>query len=64
MFRKSELIVIQCGGAMQRYSCPECGAPIGGTGHTLDATNTRATDLENIGLELGAAQSPFEWGRL
>lgn len=32
----------ECGGAMQRSTCIECGAPVGGTGHTLDSTNRQA----------------------
>lgn len=35
-------VITECGGAMQRASCPECNAPIGGESHQLDATNTDA----------------------
>ena len=36
----------ECGGAMQRSSCPQCGAPIGGQNHQAAEGVTRADDLE------------------
>ncbi len=36
----------ECGQAMQRSQCPECGAVVGGRGHALESDNTRAEDLE------------------
>ncbi|KAJ6499128.1 hypothetical protein C8R45DRAFT_981206 [Mycena sanguinolenta] len=56
-------VITECGGAMERANCPECGAPIGGTGHALDSTNTRAVDLENMVREAGAAPSPWLWAQ-
>ncbi|KAJ7593989.1 hypothetical protein C8J56DRAFT_778835, partial [Mycena floridula] len=56
-------VITECGGAMETARCPECGANIGGTNHRLDATNTRATDLEEITRAQGAQQSPWAWGR-
>ncbi|KAJ7593996.1 hypothetical protein C8J56DRAFT_925724 [Mycena floridula] len=56
-------VITECGGAIQTGRCPECGANIGGTNHNLDATNTRATDLEEITRAQGAQQSPWPWGR-
>ncbi|KAL7565937.1 hypothetical protein ACA910_008397 [Epithemia clementina (nom. ined.)] len=35
----------ECGGAMQRSQCIECGAEVGGEGHRLDATNRRWNGL-------------------
>lgn len=35
-------VIGECGGAMQRSRCPECGASIGGTSHQLTAGNTGA----------------------
>lgn len=32
----------ECGGAMQESRCIECGAVVGGTNHSLNATNRRA----------------------
>ncbi|GBF88382.1 hypothetical protein Rsub_01094 [Raphidocelis subcapitata] len=36
-------VIGECGGAMQRGNCPECGARIGGEHHALDANNAAAT---------------------
>jgi len=55
-------VIGDCGGATQRASCPECGETIGGSGHTLDATNSRATDFEDLAREQGAQRSPWPWG--
>lgn len=35
-------VIGECGGAMQRSRCPECGAAIGGAGHNLTAGNAAA----------------------
>ena len=48
---------------MQRSFCPECGAPIGGTLHTLESSNTQAADYEDLSRRQGAEQSPWAWGR-
>ena len=45
-----------------RSTCPECGAVIGGAGHTLDSQNTRAMDFEEVARQQGAAGSPWAWG--
>jgi hypothetical protein len=49
---------------MERSNCPECGAPIGGTGHVLDTTNRRAVEFEHLGREAGADRSPWAWGQI
>jgi DNA-directed RNA polymerase subunit RPC12/RpoP len=36
----------ECGGAMQVGNCADCGERIGGTSHTLLATNNLATSIE------------------
>ncbi|KAJ7651473.1 hypothetical protein DFH06DRAFT_1207067 [Mycena polygramma] len=55
-------VITECGGAMQRSSCPECGAAIGGMSHALDATNRPAVEFENMAREAGALRSPWAWG--
>jgi len=55
-------VIGDCGGATERAACPECGAVIGGTNHTLDPMNVRATDFEDLARQLGAQPSPWRWG--
>ncbi|KAK7060167.1 hypothetical protein VNI00_000931 [Paramarasmius palmivorus] len=54
-------VITECGGAMQASRCPECGAPIGGSDHSLDASNTRAMEFEEIAGRQGAERSPWAW---
>ncbi|KIW92145.1 uncharacterized protein Z519_07129 [Cladophialophora bantiana CBS 173.52] len=42
----------ECGLPMERASCPQCGAPVGGQNHTPAEGVRRATDLENRFAEL------------
>ncbi|KIO15631.1 hypothetical protein M407DRAFT_208378 [Tulasnella calospora MUT 4182] len=56
-------VIGECGGAMQRSRCPECGETIGGGNHTLDASNSHATDFEALAGGLGVAANPWPWGR-
>ncbi|KAJ3559292.1 hypothetical protein NP233_g11303 [Leucocoprinus birnbaumii] len=56
-------VIGDCGGADQTSRCPECGAPIGGSGHQLDSSNTRNRELEAIARRQGALTSPWEWNR-
>uniref|UniRef100_A0A8C0BC21 Zinc finger NFX1-type containing 1 n=1 Tax=Buteo japonicus TaxID=224669 RepID=A0A8C0BC21_9AVES len=45
--RNGHIYVIgDCGGAMERSTCPECHAVIGGTNHTLDSTNSLASEMD------------------
>ena len=37
----------ECGGAMERGKCPECGIVIGGESHTLAAGNVHAGEMDN-----------------
>ena len=48
---------------MQTSRCNECGAAIGGGGHTLLGTNRHATLMEGIAEEQGQARSPWRWGQ-
>lgn len=54
---------LQCGGAMQTARCPECDEPVGGSGHNLLGTNSRAADLEQIAATEGSQRSPWAWAR-
>ncbi|KAG8902316.1 hypothetical protein FRC00_012829 [Tulasnella sp. 408] len=56
-------VITECGGAMVQSRCPECGCTIGGRRHTLNNTNTRAMDFENLAREAGLGDSPYAWGR-
>ncbi|NXQ64815.1 ZNFX1 protein, partial [Anthoscopus minutus] len=39
-------VIGECGGAMQRSTCPECHEVIGGTNHTLDSSNSLAPEMD------------------
>ncbi|XP_054701392.1 NFX1-type zinc finger-containing protein 1 isoform X2 [Grus americana] len=39
-------VIGECGGAMERSKCPECHEVIGGTNHTLDSTNSLASEMD------------------
>lgn len=39
-------VITECGGAMEKGTCPECGATIGGTNHRLEADNQLATEMD------------------
>lgn len=36
----------ECGGAMERSTCPECGAVIGGANHRLEDGNELAPEMD------------------
>jgi len=40
--------------------CPECRAPIGGSGHRLHGSNSRALEFEEIARQQGSGENP--WG--
>lgn len=45
--RNGHIYVIgECGGAMQRSTCPECHEVIGGTNHALDSSNSLAPEMD------------------
>jgi len=54
------LIWMQCGSAMERLRCPECGAAIGGSSQRIDPSNTR-NEFEALAREAGAGRT--QWGR-
>ncbi|KIY70900.1 hypothetical protein CYLTODRAFT_391263 [Cylindrobasidium torrendii FP15055 ss-10] len=56
-------VITECGGAMQQAVCPECSAPIGGMNHSLDSSNTRNRELEDLARGEGAQNSPWAWGQ-
>ncbi|NXP55776.1 ZNFX1 protein, partial [Heliornis fulica] len=39
-------VIGECGGAMERSKCPECQEVIGGTDHTLDSSNSLASEMD------------------
>ncbi|OCH91424.1 P-loop containing nucleoside triphosphate hydrolase protein [Obba rivulosa] len=53
-------VIADCGGAAETSYCPECGQEIGGTGHRLLPSNSRAVEFEEIARGLGASGNP--WG--
>lgn len=56
-------VITECGGATQSARCPECNAPIGGSDHQLQASNTRATGFETIAGQQGALPGAWGWTR-
>ena len=36
----------ECGGAMERATCPECGGSLGGANHVADAGNAHALEFD------------------
>ncbi|XP_068006238.1 NFX1-type zinc finger-containing protein 1 isoform X1 [Melanerpes formicivorus] len=39
-------VIGECGGAMERSRCPECHEVIGGANHSLDSTNSLASEMD------------------
>ncbi|XP_063260631.1 NFX1-type zinc finger-containing protein 1 [Prinia subflava] len=39
-------VIGECGGAMERSTCPECHEVIGGTNHTLESSNSLAPEMD------------------
>jgi len=56
-------VITECGGAMQNSFCPECRAPIGGMGHQLNSSNTRAREFEDVARGQGSLDGAFPWTR-
>ncbi|KAG1904255.1 uncharacterized protein F5891DRAFT_1206968, partial [Suillus fuscotomentosus] len=54
-------VITECGGAMERSVCPECGSPIGGQSHSLDSTNTRATQYDELARRTNPRIAPTPW---
>ena len=36
----------ECGGAMERATCPDCHSSIGGANHQLETSNSLATEMD------------------
>ena len=45
-------IITECGGATQASMCPECGAPIGGTQHRLQAGNRESAAIRALAAQV------------
>jgi len=56
-------VIADCGGAVMSTRCPECRAPIGGSGHQLHHSNTRAMEFEEIAHQQGSQHPHWPWGR-
>ncbi|KAJ9115424.1 hypothetical protein QFC22_005181 [Naganishia vaughanmartiniae] len=54
-------IITECGGAMQRSKCPECGAAIGGANHALESGNRQDETMEGLAERVGMAPSPWRF---
>ena len=39
-------VITECGGAMEKSKCPDCGAVIGGENHKLAEGNQVATEMD------------------
>ncbi|NWR99126.1 ZNFX1 protein, partial [Motacilla alba] len=39
-------VIGECGGAMEKGTCPECHEVIGGTNHTLESSNSLASEMD------------------
>ncbi|KAG8786936.1 hypothetical protein FRC12_016089 [Ceratobasidium sp. 428] len=55
-------VIGECGGAMQRSTCPECGTTIGGSNHQAAAGNTHSRAFLELAREGGIQESPWGWG--
>ncbi|KAF8867865.1 P-loop containing nucleoside triphosphate hydrolase protein [Gymnopilus junonius] len=53
--------ITECGGAMERSRCPECGEAIGGSNHRLDSTNQVSSEFEELArrVDPNVARSPW-----
>lgn len=54
-------VITECGGAMERSACPECGSPIGGESHHLDSSNFRATQYDEIARQANPRITGTPW---
>jgi hypothetical protein len=52
-------VITECGGAMERSQCPECGSEIGGGSHRLLENNTRDLDMQALAREAGARNEDY-----
>lgn len=54
-------VITECGGAMERSLCPECGETIGGTSHHLDPSNSRATEFDELARRINPGVGGSPW---
>ena len=47
---------------MERSRCPECGGVIGGSSHSLDASNTRSDEFDRLARALNPHIGESPWG--
>ena len=58
---KGHIYVIgECGGAMERAKCPECGEVIGGSNHRLEEGNTLAPEMDGARYGAWSEQANME----
>ncbi|KAF8959737.1 hypothetical protein BDZ97DRAFT_1666780 [Flammula alnicola] len=53
----------ECGGAMERSRCPECGSVIGGSSHHLDSSNRAATEFDELTRRVNSGVQEGPWQR-
>ena len=46
---------------MERSTCPECGGVIGGSGHSLDASNARSDEFERLARTVNPHIAETPW---
>ncbi|KAI9460071.1 hypothetical protein HD554DRAFT_2028943 [Boletus coccyginus] len=50
-------VITECGSAMERSRCTECGAVVGGSNQRLDPSNTLNEEFEALAREAGAGRT-------
>ena len=53
-------VITECGGAMERSTCPECGAVIGGANHRLEEGNQLAPEMDGASHAAWSEQANLE----
>ena len=53
-------VITECGGPMQRGTCPECGAVIGGENHRLEEGNELAPEMDGASHAAWSEQANLE----
>ena len=52
--------ITECGGAMEKSTCPDCGAVIGGENHRLVEDNQVATEMDGARYSAWSEQANME----
>jgi len=50
----------ECGGAMERSTCPKCGAAIGGANHSLEEGNEVASEMDGASYAAWSEQANLQ----